>query len=126
MGTEFIIFSPSENENDKFSENVNGLIQNLRGQDIDLGKYKEITDKQLTEMVTDCKVFESSIIKDGNKEYFRTIYSMTQGKLKLKITSICFIKNEKAYLLTFSAEFDKYEQYKKVGDEILSSFSLTK
>jgi hypothetical protein len=126
MGTEFFVLSALENETDKFSENVNGIIQDLSGQNIDLEKYKQITDKQLTDMVTDCKVFESSIIKTDNKEYFKVIYAMTQGKFRLKITSLCFIKNNKAYLTTFSSEFDKYDAYKKVGEEILNSFSFTK
>ena len=125
MGTEFFVFSPLENEKDKFSENVNGLIQDLSGQNIDLEKYKQITEKQLTDMATDDKVFESSIIKSDNKEYFKIIYAMTQGKFRLKITTVCFIKNDKAYLATFSAELDKYEQYKKRGEEVLSSFQLT-
>src|SRR6187397_2716847 len=119
MGTEFFVFSPLENETDKFSENVNGLIQDLSGQIIDLEKYKQITEKQLADMATDGKVFESSIIKADGKEYFKIIYAMTQGKFRLKITTVCFIKNDKAYLATFSAELDKYEQYKKTGEEIL-------
>lgn len=122
MGTEFFIFSPLENEADKFRENVNGMIQELSGQNIDLEKYKQITDNQLTEMVTDCEVFESSIVKTDDNEYFKTTYAMTQGKFRLKITSICYIINDKAYLLTFSSEFDKYDSYKKVGEEILQSF----
>lgn len=126
MGTEFFVFSPLENESDKFSENVNGIIQDLSGQNIDLEKYKQITDKQLTEMVTDCKIFESSIIKTNQREYYKATYAMTQGKFRLKTTSICFIKNDKAYLITFSAEFDKYDLYKKTGEEILNSFNLTK
>ena len=126
MGTDFFVFSPLENDTDKFSENVNGVTQDLGGQNIDLEKYKQVTDKQLAEMATDCKVFESSIIKTDDKEYFKTTYAMTQGKFRLKITSICFIKTGKAYLATFSSELDKYDKYKKVGEEILNSFCLTK
>lgn len=122
MGTEFFILSPLENETDKFSENINLLIQNLNGQNINLEKYKQITDEQLVNMGNDCKVFESLIVKKENQEYFKVTYTMIQMTLKLKITSICFIKNNKAYLVTLSAEFDKYEQYKKIGEDILNSF----
>ena len=38
MGVDLFIFSPLENETDKFRENVNILIQDLRGQNIDLEK----------------------------------------------------------------------------------------
>jgi hypothetical protein len=76
-------------------------------------------------MLTDGKVFESSIVK-GEREYFKAIYAMTQGKFRLKITSVCFIKNNKAYLATFTTEIEKYDLYKKEGEEILNSFSLKK
>lgn len=126
MGTDFFIFAPLENETDNFSENINVIIQDLRNQNIDLEKYKLITDNQINQFATDPKVFESAIIKENNNEYFRIVYAMTQGKARLKITSICLIKNDKAYLATFTTEFNKYGQYNKVGEEILSSFCLTK
>jgi PsbP len=125
MGTVFFVFSPLENKADNFRENVNGIIQDLSGQNISLEKYKQITDKQLSEMGKACKVFESSIIKTNNKEYLKVTYSLQQGDFKLKISSICIIKNDNAYLVTFSSAFDKYEQYKKDGEGILNSFNLT-
>jgi len=124
MGTDAIILSPLENETDKFSENINIMVQDLKGQKIDLEKYKQITDKQLLEMVTDYQGFESVIVKTGQKEYFSVTYAMTQNKIRLKITSICFIKNEKAYLVTFTAVFDKYDQYQPTAQSILNSFRL--
>jgi hypothetical protein len=110
MGTEFFVFSPLENETDKFSENVNGLIQDLSGQNIDLEKYKEITDKQLIELATDGVVFESVVVKTDDRNYFKILYAMTQGKFRLKICSICYIKDDKAYLLFFkrTKQFHQY------------------
>jgi hypothetical protein len=121
MGTEFFILASLESETDKFSENVNLIIQDLGGQDVSLEMYKELTDKQLTEMLTDGKVFESAVVTTDKGSYYKAIYAMTQGKFRLKTTSICVIKDGKAYLGTFSSEFDKYDNYKKVGEEILDS-----
>ena len=126
LGPELFVFSPLENESDKFSENVNVSIQNLSGQNIDLAQYKEITDKQVTDLATDSKIFESSILETNKGEFFRITYAMTQGKFRLKITTVCFIRNDRAYLATFTSELDKYDNYKKFGEQILSSFSLTK
>jgi hypothetical protein len=47
MGTDLFLFSPLENENDKFSENINILIQDLGEQNITLEQYKKLTDNQL-------------------------------------------------------------------------------
>ena len=124
MGTDFFVLAPLENEIDKFRENVSGIIQDLSGQNIDLEIYKQITDKQILEFATEPKIFESEIINSNKNNYYKTVYAMTQGKARLKITSVCYIKNEKAYLITFTSEIEKYEQYKKVGEDIISSFHL--
>ncbi len=123
MGAELFVFSPLKDSTDKFSENVNLLIQDLKGQHIDLKAYKEITDNQFTQ-VPDGKVYESAIINAGNKAYYRASYAMTQQNLQLRATSICYIKNEKAYLVTYTALADTYEQYKKIAEEMLASFSF--
>lgn len=124
MGSEFFIFSPLENELDTFKENVNGIIQDLKGLNIDLEKYKLITDQQLSLLVTDLKEYESSIITENNVSYIKVSYKMTQGKFKIKTTSHCTIKDDKAYLLTFTCLVDTYDKYKTVGEEILNSFRL--
>ena len=126
MGSELLLFAPLENQLDKFSENVNIIIQDLVGQNINLKNYKAITDKQLSDFATYPTIYESEIKKINDKEYYRVIYALTQGNSRLKITSICYIKNEKAYLITLTTELEKYEMYKKVGEEVLSSFCLIK
>ncbi len=122
MGTEFCIYSPLENDNDKFSENINAIIQDLKGQNIGLKEYKEISEKQFN--TSNCTIFESKIIKKQSNEYYSATYSMNQSNFKLKITSFCYIKNEKAYLISFTSEIEKYNKYKKVGEKILESFKL--
>jgi hypothetical protein len=125
MGTELIAFSPLENSQDKFSENVNVIIQDLGGKNIDLEKYKQITEQEIATMVADGKVIESFIVKNSKNNFFKIVYTMTQNTRRQKIISVCFIKDNKAYLATFTSELDKYDAYKKIGDEILNSFSLT-
>ncbi len=124
MGTEFCIYSPLENDDDKFSENINAIIQDLKGKNIGLNEFKEISEKQFKS--SKCTIFESKIIKKQNNEFYRTTYSMNQGNFRLKITSLCYIKNEMAYLITFTSEIEKYNKFKKTGEKILESFTLTK
>ncbi|HJS53947.1 MAG TPA: hypothetical protein VJ765_05365 [Chitinophagaceae bacterium] len=126
MGADLFVSSPSEDETDKFSENVNVLIQDLQGLNIDLEKYKQITEKQITELATDGEIIQSSIMKNATGEYFKIIYTMSQGKFKIKIVSVCVMEGDKAYLATFSSELDKYEKFRKIGEQILNSFIVTK
>lgn len=124
MGTEFFLFSPLENQDDKFSENVNLIIQVLPDPGIDLKAYKEITEKQIPGSLTDPVMYESKIVSTQNGECYSVTYGMRQGPFKLKLTSICYIKDGRAYLLTFTSEQDKFERYKILANEILTSLSL--
>jgi PsbP len=126
VGADIFIFASLENEKDKFRENINVIIQDLTGQDIDLEKYKDITDKQIDELATEGSVIESSVVEKDKDAYYKIIYGMSQGKYKLIITSICYIYNEKAYLATFTTEKSSYENYKKIGDDIFESFKVIK
>ena len=47
MGTSFILFSPLSSKKDNFKENVNLLVQDLKGHDLDLDKYVEISEGQI-------------------------------------------------------------------------------
>jgi len=124
MGADLFILAPLENANDKFSENVNIMIQDLTGQNIGLEQYKQITENQLKVMVTDGKLIESVIVKSDKGSYYKLQYLMTQGAFKLRIFSICYIKADKAYLVTFTAEVNKYEQFKKDGEQTINSFKV--
>jgi serine/threonine-protein kinase len=126
MGTELFLFSPKEGDTDAFLENVSLIIQDLKGQNVGLEQYKQITDQQLSKYLPAGNVIESAVVQAGETSYYKTRYTMPQGKLTVKIYSICLIRNEKAYLLTFSGELDSYTKYQKVGEGILHSFVWTR
>jgi hypothetical protein len=126
MGTTFIIFSPLENSSDKFQENVNMLLQDLGGQNIDLDDYVQISEKQIRDMMTDGKIYESTRMKTSNGEYHKLLWGGTQGVFKLKFEQYCFIKDGKAAVVTLTTEADKFSAYQAVGEEILNTFALAK
>jgi photosystem II reaction center protein PsbP len=123
-GSDLFVFSPLENDTDKFKENVSVIIQNLAGQDIDLDKYKEISESQIASMGAVSELFESSKVRTGKGEYYKLKYAMNDGDFRVTVASHCYIRGERAYLVTFTSESGKYEQYKKTGDRILDSFEV--
>jgi len=122
MGMSFIILSKLSSEQDKFKENVNLLIQDLKGQNINLDKFVQISEGQISTLLTNGKLIESSRLNENNSEFHKFIYSADQGIYKLKIEQYFWVKNEKAYILTLSTETDQFEKYKKTGEQILNSF----
>ena len=124
MGTDLVIFSMLENGSDKFRENINVLIQNLAGMNINLEKYTAISTGQVKTMAPDAAMVESKTMKAGSTTFQKIIYTATQSGVKLKFEQYYFIANKKAYVITFTAELAKFEIFKPVGEEILNSFVL--
>ena len=124
MGTSFILFSAMENDQDQFRENVNLIVQDLRGRSVDLDAFTELSEEQIKSMMTNCTMYESKRIKQGNKKYHKLIYSADQGAFSLKFEQRYWIENDKAYILTLTCEESKFSSFKEVGEKILNSFSL--
>lgn len=125
MKTECILYAAPEGDNDRFRENINVLIQPLGDPLFSLEKYKTISEQQLSHLPGKIETEESAIINKDGKSFYRMNYVLSQEQFQLHITSICYIKNSKAYLITFTTEAGKYETYKKEGEQVLASFELT-
>ena len=126
MGTSFIIFSPLENDEDKFKENVNLLMQDLTGQNIDLDKYVEISEGQIKTMLTNSTLIESKRVKKESEEFHKIIYSGDQGIFHLKFEQYYRVIDDKALVLTFTCETDQFFKFVNTGEKILNSFTQKK
>jgi hypothetical protein len=124
MGTSFLLFSPQESGEDGFRENVNLLIQDMAGENIDLDKYTKISEEQIKTMMPNSKLIESTRIKKDATEYHKIIYNGDQEGLHLKFEQYYWVIGNKAFLLTFTSEQNKYDAFKKVGESIMNSFIL--
>jgi len=126
MGTSFFLFSPIESETDKFKENINLLIQNLAGQNLDLDKYTAISEEQIKTLMQGAEIVESKRIKTGSDEYHKLIYSGYQEANHLQFEQYYRIIGDKAYILTFSSEKDKFASTAPLGEKIMNTFLLGK
>jgi hypothetical protein len=124
MGTSFILFTQQTSTDDKFRENVNLIIQNLEGYNLNLDDYVTISEEQINKMVTNGKIIESKRLFKNNSEFQKVIFTGDQGIFNLKFIQYYFIKDEKAFVLTFTSEVTQYEKYKLISDKILASFIL--
>lgn len=123
MGTSFILFSKPSSPQDLFRENVNLLIQNLAGMNINLDKYVEISEEQIKTMIANSQLIESKRMS-GAFPFHKEIYTGDQGILKLKFEQYYWVKDEKAYVLTFTAEVNQFDTFKQTAEAILTSFKL--
>ena len=120
-GTEFIIYTEKEDEKDTFIENINLLIQNLKGYKIDLNQYIEITEKQINENGI---LIESKRIILNNSDVHVLTYEANLNVRNLKFHQYVLVKNEKAYILTYTAKIDKFDVFFPEIIKIFNSFSI--
>ncbi len=122
-GPDLFLFSPIVNDGDGFRANVNVQIQDLGAKPIDLAAYAKMFNDQLKNAVGG-QMLESTTTKIAGKDRLKMVYTMTQGAYKLKVMAHCYIKNNKAYLITYSASQTKYEKLKPAAEQMLNSFKF--
>ena len=125
MGTVVVFLSPLENADDKFSENVNLVTEDLTAYPgMTLEKYMEINLAQLPSFVTDYKLVarENSLVSGTSATAL--IYTGRQGIFQLKFLQVFIVADNRAYVLTFTAEEAQYKKYEAVARGIINSFMM--
>ncbi|MGQ1948381.1 hypothetical protein ACT3CD_14900 [Geofilum sp. OHC36d9] len=124
MGLSFILLSNQISQQDSFRENINLLIQDLSGQNIDLDKYVEISEEQIKTMITDGNLILSQRLTHKNKAFQKVIYTGKQGRFDLKWQQLYWVENKKAYVLTLTCELNQYDKYVSVAEDIMKTFVI--
>ena len=125
LGAELFLFSPLENSNDKFRDNINLIIQNIAVYGLSLDEYVKISEQQIqSEMVKDGVLLSSERMHKNGRDFQKMIYTMTQGTFQLKILQYAYIVNGNAYVLTFTAETSVFDNYSNIVSETMNSFTI--
>jgi len=124
MTPTFFLFSPLSTTQDKFKENVNLVIQDLRNQNMDMDKFVRISEEQIKTMITDGEILESKRMNQNGIDFHRVVFTGRQGLFNLKYEQYYFIEKEKAYILTLTCEAAEFEKYRETGEKIMSSFGF--
>jgi serine/threonine-protein kinase len=125
MGSNFILFASPDNDTDDFRENINLMIQNLAGANVDMDKFVEVSENQIkSKAMPNSQLITSERKSLADGEYHKLIYTGDQGIHHLQFEAYCWIKNEKAYVLTFTAEQVEFKNYQSIAESILDSFKL--
>ena len=126
MGVEAIVFlSPLENDNDKFSENVNVFIEDLtKYPGLTLNKYEGLNLDQLSKLITDFRIIERKDNVISGMPARIIIFSGRQGIYHIKQMQTYIIANNRAYVITFTAEETQYRNYEEVAKKIVNSILI--
>lgn len=124
FGTVVSFSSPIESASDDFSENLNVLVQDLSAQPITLEEYTRISEEQVEQYITNGKILDTiATTLDGNSAY-KLVYTGKQGQYNIKWMQVYTIKDDKAYVITYTAEMDSYSNFLGTAQEMINSFEI--
>ncbi len=126
MESDFRVYSPKQSDTDPFQENVNVLVQDLTGMQIDLDSFTRLSLAQLDSMFANTDFEDVKRVNDENGDHDMLVYSGTVNEVEYKWKQNYLVANDRAFVLTYTAVKDQYDKYLKTADEIMNSFRLKK
>lgn len=126
MGADFYAVAPLDGVEDKFRENVSLLVQNVDDvvEAMTLEDFAALSEEQIMKLMTEAEITESEKVTTEGRSYQKMVFTAKQGVFDLKFQQHSFVENGQAFILAFSAERDKFEDYGEIGQKILDSFSV--
>lgn len=113
-----IFISPEENSTDNFREQVKLSIKQLS---IPLS-LNEYTEQAIQEIASSNSIIEPpKNISIANREGRRVIY---QNANEIKRLEAWTVKNQKAYIVTYTSEADKFQKFAEHAETIISSLEI--
>jgi hypothetical protein len=124
-GAVVVFYSPLEGSDDKFSENVNILVEDVSAHPgMTIRKYTETGIAQLASFFTDFRLVDNRRHTVDGRRARLIEYTCRQGEFQLHVLQAMTIADGKAYVLTFTAEEANYERYLPAARRIMESFKV--
>lgn len=124
QGPLFIIFTPSDDSNDRFSDNINLVIQDVRGTNVDLQYYVEYSRTQIQKMIEGFEIIGEEYQEIADLPSYSFEYFGTQNGMKIKFRQHFWLIDEIAYVLTLTIENSKLDFHEKSMKAIMDTFKF--
>jgi hypothetical protein len=117
--------SPLDRVSDTVAETVNIAMENLPPEEnVTLDAYSTLQISDLTLSGTNFDLKESAPTILAGIPAYKIVFSETLQQVPIQVMQVWAIKDNKAYVLTFTAEAPKYSTYLPVVQKMIDSFGL--
>ena len=114
--------SPLDNELDSFAENVNIIIQDLSNNKMSLEHYTELSLKQVKDMFANAKIESKKETTLAGQKAVELVWKMDYAGKSLKLKQYWFIKENQAYVFTFTATEITFPKFEAMAMASIKSF----
>jgi eukaryotic-like serine/threonine-protein kinase len=121
-----VIFrSSQENSSDTKLENLLIQVGNLPSQNIPLDEVVRANINKLKQSLIDFELIElNATTLSGNNPAHKVVYINREGEDELKTMQVVSIKEDKVYLITYTAEASRYDRYLPTIQKMIDSFRI--
>jgi hypothetical protein len=123
-GTAFFLEAPLSSKKDKFKENVNLVIADLRDFEIGLEQYTQLCLAGMERQLKDFKLVSSEKHRQHGMEYMEVIYAADNKGTPMLVFQRYWYKDKTGYSMTFSSEAKSFEGYKQIVMEMMDSLQI--
>jgi eukaryotic-like serine/threonine-protein kinase len=117
--------SPRQNSSDRYRENISIRVEKLINQQMTLADYTQSSIAEITQYYRDIKITESRLTTLANKPANLVVYSgKDENSLAIENLEIWTIDRGKAYILTYKAEPERYQEFLATAMTTIKSFEL--
>lgn len=115
-----VSLTPSNSSN----QNINVVLQDLSGRKLDFAAYTELSLSQLKQVITDLEIISEEDITIAGQPAKSIEYTGQQGGQTFKWFQVWFVKDQTAYLMTYTALTDAYETHIQAVRSLVESFTF--
>ncbi len=128
-GQEVTLLVNKEGNKSSFSPNINIMVQDLAAQPISLEEYHRLTLNQMEQALGRNTVQSDKEVRISGNLAKEIVYTMPQNinmadTPELKLKQVYFIKNNKAYLITYTAKMDDFATLLNSANEVFETFKV--
>lgn len=121
--TSFILIAGGT-ENQPFRENINLIISKLPDPTVTIDFFAKASEQQIASNFEDSELIESTRVRTQKSEYQKMIYTGTKSGIDLKFTQHYWVIDGVAFVLTFSANRDKWDEYATEVEQIFQTLTF--
>lgn len=115
--------SPPKSGSNTFQAELNVEIQTLK-QPISLAEYTNSKVNEITQFLTNAKIHESHSNTLANYPGHAVVYTGKQEQYSVKRMAVWTLKNNKAYIITYTAEESQYDEFLNTAQAMINSLKI--
>ncbi len=113
--------SPKQSDADKFQEKVTISVEDFSGT---LQEFNDSIIKENNNNISKAKNIQSNDSSLANKQGKELVFTGKNGENSLQNMQIFTLKGDKAYVITYTAEIDNYDDFIQTVETMIKSFEI--